>query len=89
MSKGGPIHKDPETTEQSKTKKEFEGIFIVQDDFAKFRAVKTGIYTETQLEIISGVDTSLRIITGSYKALRELQHGDRVQVQKKQESPRW
>ncbi len=87
--KGNPIHKDQETTEQSKTKREFEGVFLFQDDFAKFRSVKTGIYTETQLEIISGVDSGLKIVTGSYKALRELQHDEPVRVQKGQESPLW
>jgi HlyD family secretion protein len=43
--------------------------------------VKVGISSETHYEIISGLDESERIVTGSYKAIsRDLKHNSIVRV---------
>ena len=79
-----------------KDKKEMiELIFVVQDEpagdkeikgnkkgpFAVAKPVKVGISSETHYEIISGLDESERIVTGSYKAIsRDLKHNSIVRV---------
>ena len=79
-----------------KEKKEMiELIFVVQDEpagdkeikgnkkgpFAVAKPVKVGISSETHYEIISGLDESERIVTGSYKAIsRDLKHNSIVRV---------
>ncbi len=78
---GDPIHEEQETDTLSKTRKEFEGVFVVRERRAEFSPVETGISSETRLQIISGLDKGSEIVTGSYKALRELKHGDPVKAQ--------
>ncbi len=78
---GGLLHDNPEETESAKRKEEFEGVFVVRERRVEFHPVKTGISSETRLEIISGLDKRSEIVTGSYKALRELKHGDLVKAQ--------
>ena len=79
-----------------KEKKEMiELVFVVQDEpagdkeikgnkkgpFAVAKPVKVGISSETHYEIISGLDESERIVTGSYKAIsRDLKHNSIVRV---------
>ena len=76
-------------------KEMIELIFVVQDEpagdkeikgnkkgpFAVAKPVKVGISSETHYEIISGLDESERIVTGSYKAIsRDLKHNSIVRV---------
>jgi HlyD family secretion protein len=62
-------------------KKEFEGVFLVQEGKAVFMPVKTGIVGETQIEVLSGLEQGQEIVTGSYKTLRTLSDGDGVKVE--------
>ena len=62
-------------------KKEFEGVFLVNNGKAVFMPVKTGIVGETQIEILSGLEEGQKIVTGSYKTLRTLSDGDGVKVE--------
>ncbi len=67
-------------------RKDFEGVFVVKEGKAEFVAVKTGISGDTELEVVSGVGAGAEIVSGSYKALRELKDGDRVEVAKEDRS---
>ena len=58
---------------------------MIQDDQAHFRQVKTGITGVTDIEILDGLKENDRIITGSYKVLRELKHLARVRVKTDEE----
>ena len=62
--------------------KDFMGVFVVESGRAQFRPASTGIAGATKIEVQSGLEAGQTIITGSYKALRTLRPGDRVDVQK-------
>ncbi len=48
---------------------------------AEQRVVKVGISSDTQFEIISGLDVDEEIVTGSYKAIsKELKHGSLLKI---------
>jgi len=57
-------------------------VFVVQNGKAIFRAVKTGIMGEMQIEITDGLKGGEEIITGSYQALRDLKNDDPVKLKK-------
>jgi HlyD family secretion protein len=64
--------------EEQSEKEEFEGVFKIVDAKAEFTPVETGIVSESQIEILSGLEEGVEIVTGSYKTLRTLKDGDRI-----------
>jgi HlyD family secretion protein len=78
---GNPIKEEVETNGDPESREEFEGVFVVRERRVEFTPVKTGISSETRLQILSGVEEGSEIVTGSYKALRELKDGDFVKPQ--------
>ncbi len=69
--------------DQRKEKKELiEVIFVVEDGTAKMVPIKRGIGSDTDTEIISGLEGDDLVITGSYRALRDLRDGQKVKVKK-------
>jgi len=65
--------KDPEIT----------GIMVVKDNVARFVPVKTGLTSETMIEVAGDVKEGDTVVSGPYKALRELKPGAKV----KRENP--
>ena len=63
-----------------------EGVFMVEDEKARFRKVEKGIMGELDIEIISGLSEGQTIIVGPYSALRQLTEGTPVKTEKRQES---
>lgn len=61
---------------------EKEGVFVVEDGVARFRLVKLGITGEEDFELLEGVQEGDRIVTGPFRKLRDLQHGDAVKEAK-------
>jgi HlyD family secretion protein len=60
-----------------------EVVFIVEDGIAKAKQVKTGIQSETHIEIIEGLSEGEEIVTGSYRAISQtLQNQSQVEVKK-------
>lgn len=62
-------------------KKELEGVFVLEGEHARFRAVKLGITGESEVEILEGLDENEELVTGSYKVLRTIKDGDLVKVE--------
>ena len=60
---------------------EKDGVFVVKDGVAQFRAVSTGIVGETEIEIREGVQEGEEIVTGSYKTLRTLKHAAKIKIE--------
>jgi HlyD family secretion protein len=59
--------------------KEITGIFVVgKDNLATFVPVRTGIASETEIEIFGAVKVGDVVVTGPYKALRDLKPGSKV-----------
>ena len=70
-----------EMTEEDADEEEMiEVVFMVDEaDTARMAAVSTGITSDTDIEIVSGVEEEMRIISGPYRVLaNKLQDGDLV-----------
>lgn len=74
---------EPDPLERKK--KELSGVFVMDGEVARFKRVKTGISSETDIEIAAGSELKAgdKVVTGPYKVLRDLRPGDRIQIQKK------
>jgi HlyD family secretion protein len=58
-----------------------EVVFVVVDGVAHARQVKTGIQSETHIELLEGVAAGDQVVTGSYRAIsRDLKDGTAVTV---------
>ncbi len=66
-----------EKTETGKPKTE-EGVYALRDGKAVFVPVKTGIAGDLVVELISGPKPGDEIVTGPFKALRQIKDGARV-----------
>ena len=82
---GGAAVADSSSEENYVTDKDgfVEVVFIVEDGIAKAKQVKTGIQSETHIEIIEGLSEGETIVTGSYRAISQtLQNQSQVEVKK-------
>jgi HlyD family secretion protein len=58
-------------------------VFVVEGGVARARVVETGLASETEIEIVSGVKDGERLVEGPYKVLsRDLKDGKRVEQAK-------
>jgi HlyD family secretion protein len=62
---------------KQKVKTEYH-VFVNKDGKAEKRVVTIGVSDDSQQEILSGVKAGESVITGPYKTLRFLKHGDQV-----------
>jgi len=61
-----------------------EVVFVVKDGMAKMVSVKMGISSDTDFEIISGLEEGQEVVTGSYRALSKLlKNGSPVKITEK------
>jgi HlyD family secretion protein len=58
-----------------------EGVYLKEGDKARFQAIKTGLLGELSVEVVSGLTGGETIITGPFKALRELKDGEAVKLE--------
>jgi HlyD family secretion protein len=67
-------------TAKRKTESLAKVVFVVDaDNKAQVRRVRTGIASDTELEILEGLQDGDRIVEGPYRTLsKELNHGDAV-----------
>ncbi len=80
---------DPESAAADSVERgEHEGVFVVEDGTVAFRSVELGITGEEDFELLSGVEAGDRIVTGPFRQLRELEHGDAVKEAKKKRRDR-
>jgi HlyD family secretion protein len=66
-----------EKTEAGKLKT-VEGVYALRDGKAVFAPVKTGISGELMVEVVSGLQAGEEVISGPFKALRQIKDGDPV-----------
>jgi HlyD family secretion protein len=64
---------------------EKEGVFVVSGGQVAFRAVKTGIIGETDIEVAEGLKEGDEIVTGAYKTLRTLKDEAKIKPEEKKE----
>jgi HlyD family secretion protein len=67
-------------TSAAARKKDTEGVFVVQDGVATFRAVKVGIAGDEHFEILDGLREGETIVAGTYQAIRDLKDGAKVKA---------
>jgi HlyD family secretion protein len=63
------------------TRKETEGVFLLQDGRAVFTPLKVGIAGERYFEVVSGVKAGDRVITGPFASVRGLADGQEVRTE--------
>jgi len=61
-----------------------EGVFVNDKGAVKFAPVTTGLAGESNIEITKGLSDGQEIVTGPFKALRELKDGSKVKEQKEE-----
>lgn len=57
-----------------------EGVYVVEDGRARFRPVEVGIAGESYFEVLSGLEESETVVSGTYQAIRELKDGAQIKV---------
>jgi HlyD family secretion protein len=75
--KGDAIAADEDTV--GRKEREITGVFVVRDGVARFVPVRTGVASETMIEVIAdSVKAGDQIVSGPYKALRDLKPNAKV-----------
>jgi len=62
--------------------KEIPVVFVVKDGKVHQTPVTTGISDETDVEVLSGLEEGQQVVTGPYRALKDLENGKDVTVRK-------
>jgi HlyD family secretion protein len=72
----------PEPGKKQKREPLRKVVFVIEDGLAKVRPVETGLASENEIEIVSGLKEGEKVIEGPYRVLsRELADGKRVEEQ--------
>jgi HlyD family secretion protein len=82
--KGTPELQQPPPPPGKKAKKQKvqKVVFVVVDGAAKVRQVETGLASDTEIELVSGVKAGEQVVEGPYRALsRDLADGKKVTVE--------
>jgi len=61
--------------------KDVKGVYVLDGKKVKFVAVETGITGEADIEVTSGLQPGMEVVTGPSRVLRTLKEGDTVQRQ--------
>jgi len=80
------IRYDEEMDEDAKGEEEQAFVFVLQDGKAVRKDVKTGISSDSDQEILEGLQAGESVITGPYRVLRDLLDGEKVEEQKEDEN---
>ncbi len=60
-----------------------EGVYLVENRKSRFVPVKTGLLGDLNVEVTEGLKGGERVITGPFKALREMKGGEEVKEDKR------
>ena len=61
--------------------REQEGVYLMEGGKARFQPVKTGLIGDLSIEVTAGLKGGETVITGPFKALREINPGDPVKLE--------
>lgn len=74
-------HDKKRKTNFKNKEKPIKVVFVVEDRIAYQTPLETGISSDTELEIIKGLEEEDEVVSGTYRVLsKKLKHGDRVKV---------
>jgi len=71
----------PQPSTPAEKPKEIKGVYVLDGKKVKFVPVETGITGESDIEVVSGLQPNVEVITGPSRVLRTLKEGDSVQRQ--------
>ena len=77
------VREKPGAAKTAKPQEE-EGVFVNDKGAVKFAKVTTGLSGESNIEIVEGLKEGQEIVTGPFKALRELKDGSKVKAEKEE-----
>jgi len=77
------VREKPGVSKTAKPQDE-EGVFVNDKGAVKFALVTTGLSGESNIEIVKGLSEGQEIVTGPFKALRELKDGSKVKAEKEE-----
>ena len=78
---GGPAGQVPAATPVGEKPKDVKGVYVLDGKKVKFVPVETGITGESDIEIVSGLEPNVEVVTGPSRVLRTLKEGDTVKKQ--------
>jgi HlyD family secretion protein len=64
------------------TRREQEGVYLVEAGKARFQPLETGLIGDLSIEVVKGLEGGETVVTGPFKALREINPGDAVTLEK-------
>lgn len=76
-----PAAQDTASGSEKKKTEEIKGIFVMTNGEAQFRKVKTGLASDTDMEVWGDLKAGEKVITGPNKVLRTLKPGSRVKIE--------
>jgi HlyD family secretion protein len=79
------IRYDEDVDEDEDTGEDQAFVFLVEDGKAVRRDVKTGISSDSDQEILDGLDEGDTVVSGPFRVLRHLNDGDPVEALEKEE----
>lgn len=62
---------------------DIEGVFVIENGRAHFKPVKVGISSQKYFEVLSGLEGGEKVVSGNYRAIRDLKDEQRVKVSEK------
>ncbi len=79
------VQRDPQPKDKPGAKKaekedEVSVVFVIENGKARQVPVRTGVSDETHVEILEGLKPGDKVVTGPYRALRDLEEDDAVQI---------
>lgn len=77
------IKPKPGETPKPGAPRDEEGVYVAENHKSRFVPVKTGLLGDLNIEITEGLKGGETILTGPFKALRELKEGEKVRKEKK------
>ena len=63
-------------------REEMKGVFVIRDGKVEFVPVETGIADQKYIEVTKGIQPGDSVVSGPYRALRNINDGDEVQIEK-------
>jgi len=75
------IERKPGVLVPANAPREEEGVYLMEADKARFRPIKTGLIGDLSIEVTQGLKGGETVITGPFKALRELEPDDPVKLE--------
>lgn len=72
-----------DSTNAGEDEEEIEGVFVVEGETARFRQVTIGITSQKHFQVITGLEDGETVVSGNYRAIRDLKDGQMVKVSKK------